>query len=344
MATSCGDRGGCWLLADIGGTNARFALYEAGAPIDATPLHRQVVEAREDLDFLSALRAFLEDTGDPALAAAALAVAAPIRGQTIRMTNRGWQIDIPVLARYLDGVELLLLNDFTAQVLALPVLEEGSYQALNDRPVQGDRACVLMGPGTGLGMAALLPLGEGRWRPVVGEGGHMTQAARDDWHAEVLARLRYRFGHVSVERVVSGAGLVNLFQVLAERAEEDVQDISPSEVVTRAAEEDCPRARQAVELFTDFLAITAGNSALAFGAFGGLYLTGGVLRHLGPLFDVERFRRGFADKGRFIGYLEDIPLFRVVQRDPAFPGLLHLLSLPEEERQACAGYRKSRSP
>lgn len=343
MATSRGDRGGCWLLADIGGTNARFALYEVGSSVASTPLHRQVIEAREDVDFLSALRSFLEEAGEQSLAAAALAVAAPIRGRVIQMTNRGWRIDIPALERHLGGSELLLLNDFTAQVLALPVLGTDCCRALNDRPVHGQSARVLLGPGTGLGMAGLLPLGDGRWRPVVGEGGHMTQAALKDSQADVLACVRRRYGHASVERVVSGMGLVVLFQAAAECEGKTVPDLSPAEVVTRATEEQCPLALAAVGLFTDFLAITAGNAALAFGAFGGVYLTGGVLRHLGPLFDEQRFRRVFADKGRFVGYLEDIPLFRVVQRDPAFAGLLHLLSLPEEERLACAAYRKSRS-
>ncbi|MFD1378421.1 glucokinase [Fodinicurvata halophila] len=307
-------------------------------------MHRQVVEAREDLDFLSALKSFLKEAGDRALVATALAVAAPIRGRVIQMTNRGWRIDIPALERYLSGSELLLLNDFTAQVLALPVLGAESCRALNDRPVHDQSARVLLGPGTGLGMAGLLPLGGGRWRPVVGEGGHMTQAALEDSQADVLARVRRRFGHASVERVVSGAGLVVLFQAVAEGEGKTVPDLSPSDVVARAAKEQCPLAQAAVGFFTDFLAISAGNAALAFGAFGGLYLTGGVLRHLGPLFDEQRFRRIFADKGRFADYLEDVPLFRVVQRDPAFTGLLNLLSLPEEERVACAAYRKSRSP
>lgn len=337
-----GGPGDCWLLADIGGTHARFALYRVGAREADVPLFRQVVEAEEDLTFLQALQDFLGNGGNPRISAAALAIAAPVRGRVIRMTNRGWQIDIPALEQELDSPELLLLNDFTAQALALPVLEAEDCERLNDRTVQADSPKALLGPGTGLGMAALLPLGEGDWRPVVGEGGHMTQAALNDEQAHVLAALRARLGHVSVERVVSGPGLVNLYHALAERRETEADLDDPAEVVRRAEQLDCPISRAAVRLFTEFLAISAGNAALAYGAFGGLYLSGGVLQHLGAGFDVAHFKEVFRDKGRFSAYLDDIPLFRILHENATFPGLLHLLGLPDRQRAASAAYRYSR--
>lgn len=333
----------CWLLADIGGTHARFTLYEAGAPADAGPIRKDMVEAAEELTFMAALQAFLESAGNPPISAAALAIAAPVRGRVIKLTNRGWWIDIAALEQRLDSRELLLLNDFTAQSLALPVLQEQDCRRLNDRPVQPHSPCALMGPGTGLGMAALMPLGNGDWRPVVGEGGHMTQAAVNDEQAEVLSVLRARLDHVSVERVVSGPGLVNLFQAVSvlKGAKEEV--VEPAEVVRRAKQQECQVSQETVRLFTEFLAITASNAALAYGAFGGFYLTGAVLQHLDRLFDVQHFHQVFLDKGRFSTYLRDIPLFQILHENATFPGLLNLLSFPEEQRAACAAYRYRRS-
>ncbi|WP_051609436.1 glucokinase [Fodinicurvata fenggangensis] len=334
---------GCWLLTDIGGTHARFALYEAWAPTDAKPIRKNVVEAEEELTFLEALQSFLESAGNPPILAAALAIAAPVRGRVIKLTNRGWWVDIAALEQQLNSRELLLLNDFTAQALALPILKANDCQHLNDRRMQPDSSKVLLGPGTGLGMAALLPLGDGDWRPVVGEGGHMTQAAVNDEQAEVLSVLRRQFGHVSVERVVSGPGLVNLFQAISDLkgAKEELED--PAEVVHRAGHEQCPVSQQSLRLFTEFLAITASNAALAYGAFGGLYLTGGILQHLDELFDVQHFQEVFLDKGRFSAYLQDIPLIRVRHENATFPGLLNLLGFPEGQRAACAAYRYRRS-
>ena len=299
------------LLSDLGGTNIRFALSRDGGP----PETLAVLAAGDFPSFEDAARHYL---GETEVGLAAVAVAGPVSEGRAAMTNRDWTIDATAIAEALGTERACLFNDFEAQALSLPSL--GAQDLL---PVGGAfrpdaRAPkVVLGPGTGFGAAALLPEPGGGWRAVCGEGGHMTLAAANETEAVLLAGIREEFGHVSVERVVSGAGLALLYRTLSGNREPAPE---PPEVTARAAAGE-PLAVAALGHFSRFLATAASDLALVFAAKGGVYLSGGILPRLGPCFDRAAYLDRFADKGRFRAFLRSVPSAVVTRPAPALAGL-----------------------
>lgn len=308
------------LLGDIGGTKSRFALLDAAGEIVETRTlrnadHDSLAAAAEE--YLSGL-----DGGEETVQRGALAVATPIRGDSVHLTNRDWSFSISALRHRLGLDELKVLNDFEALALAVAHLDEAQAPLLKPGEAVTGAPLAVLGPGTGLGMAAALPTATG-WRAVAGEGGHQTLAAATAREWEVRQVLARRFGHVSWERAVSGPGLLNLYQALCELDGVREGASTPSEVDELAASD--PHAKEAVELFSALLGAAAGDLALTVGARGGVYLGGGVLPAMGDTFPRDPFRARFADKGRFASYLEPIPVRLVVHPTPALIGLAHLL-------------------
>jgi len=229
------------LLGDVGGTNARFAVYED----DGRARSVRVIPVDDHATLREAIEAYLTAEGiDKPLRAAALAVASPVTGDAVKLTNHPWSFSIAELRRDLQIERLEVINDFTANALAVPRLrpEErlqiGSGKAVPDTPI------AVLGPGTGLGVSGLIPTEE-TWTALAGEGGHATMAAGDDQESDVLTHLRRRFGHVSAERVLSGPGLVNLYQTLAEIAGVAAESYTPAQISDRAIGEEEPLCRAA---------------------------------------------------------------------------------------------------
>lgn len=305
------------LLADIGGTNARWA-YQA-AP--AAPLqHVDSYECSEFASIGAAVRHFLAVHGCPPPRALALGVAAAVTGEQISFVNNPWSFSRGALATELGVERLMVLNDFAALAMALPVLGDADRQPLGGGQAVAGAPIAVMGPGTGLGVAALAWQDSGHPQVLSGEGGHATLAAGSDQEDEVLRLLRRRFGHVSAERVLSGPGLVNLHLALAQLDGRMLAaEPTPAEIVAGARSGEDPDCIATVRLFLDFLAGFAGNLVLSFGALGGLYLGGGILPRLGPLLDVQRFRQRMEDKGRLRGYLQPVPAWLLTA---PYPGLL----------------------
>ncbi|HSB99479.1 MAG TPA: glucokinase [Burkholderiaceae bacterium] len=313
------------LLGDIGGTNARWAwVAQAGdAPCDISV--RPCLEHASPAD---SAREYLARHGHPAPNWIAIGVATPVTGDHVRLTNHPWSFSIAELQRALGAQRCLVINDFTALALSLPLLGAGELRAIGDNAARAPRegaTLALLGPGTGLGVSGLLPVGGG-W-PISGEGGHATLAAADDEEAALVACLRRRFGHVSAERVLSGQGLVNLYEAVCALDKHPARALDAREV-TRAAldatDEHCVRA---VRLFTGLLGGVAGNLALTLGARGGLYIGGGIVPRLGAGFDDALFRARFEQKGRFANYLEEIPAWVITASTPALLGADRALSL-----------------
>lgn len=218
------------------------------------------------------------------------------------------------------GLErLVAINDFVAQALAIPKLERDEVLKLGGGEAVPDRAIAVIGPGTGLGVAGLIRVGE-TFQPIPTEGGHVAFAPKDEVEMDVLRLLRSRFGHVSNERLLSGPGLVNFARTLAELDGKDLSINGPSEVVQRAEAENCPICIEALRRFCTLLGAAAGDLALSYGARGGVYLTGGMVAHLGNWFDADRVLNAFVDKGRFKAYLSAIPVFRVLRSDTGLIG------------------------
>lgn len=315
------------LLGDIGGTNARFG-WQAGA--DEPISHVQVLPSAEHASLLEAVKTYLAQQGLSAPPCAAFGIANPVTGDQVAMTNHNWQFSINALRAEMGVARFLLLNDFTALALSLPQLPEAQKRAVGGGQAAPNAAIGLIGPGTGLGVSGLLPLGhQNKWMPISGEGGHVTLGATTALEFSVLQYLQKRYGHVSAERAISGAGLVDLYHVLCDMKDGHGREITtPAEVITRAQEVPLSTANQAVDMFCGFLGSVAGDLALTLGALGGIYIGGGIVPRMGDRFDASPFRARFEDKGRFKPYLENIPTWVIHSPvSPALQGASQALSL-----------------
>lgn len=307
------------LLADIGGTNIRLAC-QAGpqAPLQRT----RVLQCAEYPGVEAAIRAYLQQVGAPLPREAAFGIANPVVGDRVSMTNHSWSFSRAALQQALGLDRLVVVNDFAALALALPMLTpELLRQVGGAAPVAG-AAVALLGPGTGLGVSGLIfPPGSEDGVPLMGEGGHTTLAAKTRREFDVLELLGERYGHVSAERAISGAGLVDIYHALRTLARRGGEEVSSAAQVTQLAlqSHDAP-ALESLDMFCGFLGDVAGNLALTLGARGGVYLGGGMVPRLGDWFAQSSFRPRFEAKGRFRAYLETIPCWII---DPGATPALH---------------------
>lgn len=303
------------LVGDIGGTNARFALIRApGAPMDAM----RTLPCAEFAGPAEAIEHFLSAAGLPRPRWCAFGIANPVDGDHVRMTNHHWAFSIRDLQARLGLAHLQVLNDFTALALALPALEERDLEKIGGGEAVAGGAIGLLGAGTGLGVSGLVPCGAD-YVPLGGEGGHVTLAASDAHEAAIIEWLAQRHSHVSAERVLSGAGLVALHEAEAAIAGQTALPLTPAEVTRHAIEGTSPLCVAAVDSFCAFLGTVAADLALTLGARGGVFIGGGIVPKLGPVFAHSRFRTRFEHKGRFGTYLARIPTW-VIQAP--YPGLV----------------------
>jgi len=312
------------LVADIGGTHARFALVEGGEVINPVVLRCADYEGPA-----AAAMSYLASSA-PATRPerAAFAVASPIIGDRIDLTNSPWRFSIEATRNRLEMEQLAVVNDFTAVALSVRhlsaehLLTVGGGGAVEDAPI------AVLGPGTGLGVSALVPsaVAGGDWAALATEGGHVTMAAATDREAEILGWLRHRFDHVSAERVLSGQGLVNLYQAIAAISGRQAVFSTPDVISQRGLDGSCPVSREAVETFFAMMGTVAGNLALSIGARGGVFIAGGILPRMAEPFRHSGFRARFEAHGRFQAYLADIPVRLIVHPLPAFIGLAALVA------------------
>lgn len=306
-----------WLVADIGGTNARFAVLDSAG---GDPCHEQVLVCADFPTLVDAAEAYLAGLDRPRPTRAAMAIATAVTGDQVRMTNHHWSFSIKETQQRLGLRALHVLNDFTAQALAIPHLSSEDLRPLGGGvSVQGAPIAVL-GPGTGLGVSALIPYRD-HFVPLQGEGGHISFSPVSDREIAVLQLMHRKHNHVSVERLVSGMGLVNLYQSLATLDGIEPELLTPSDITCRAASGQCRHCVEAVRMFCGILGNITGNLILTLGARGGFYLCGGIVPRLGDLFDAHYFRERMEAHGRFRPYLAAVPGYLVLARHPALLGL-----------------------
>lgn len=305
------------LLADVGGTNARMAWQDGpGAPIE----HIQVLPVAQHASLQAAIHVYLRQIGRQP-GAAAIAMANPVTGDHVQMTNHDWSFSQKALREELGLATLRVLNDFTALALALPHLPVTDVRQVGGGAAVPGAAIALLGAGTGLGVSGLLPDSAGGWVPIAGEGGHVTLPAASARERVVMDALVARHGHASAERVASGTGLLDTFQILCEADGMDAGAFTSAAAVSEAALQGRhPQAQEAMEMFCGVLGAVAGNLALTLGARGGVYIGGGVVPRLGTWFDGSPFRERFEAKGRFEAYLRAIPVWVITS--PQSPALL----------------------
>jgi glucokinase len=309
------------LVADIGGTNARFALVDKGR---CGVIHNYAVAGFPAA--ADAIKVFLAKAGLPRPPQeAVLAIAGPVEAGRGCLTNGAWEFDSETLERELGISHIHLVNDFAAVANSLPFFAaEDLYSIGGGKAVTGSPSVVL-GPGTGLGVAAFVPVNGGIVLPT--EGGHATLPAEDEREVEILAFLRDRFGHVSAERVLSGPGLEALYEALRFiDGREPTPTPDADEITARALGGQCAASVATLKTFCAMLGGFAGNVALTMGAHGGVYLAGGILPRFPEFLAKSEFRDRFEAKGRFHDWLASVPTFVVTHTDPAFPGLVALLN------------------
>jgi len=312
------------LVADVGGTHIRIALARRGGIEQA--------RSRRCADFPSlaaALRSYLDELPPGARSdRAAVAVACPADGDWIELTNQSWSFSAGELREALGLRSLEILNDFVALALAIPSLTPQDTRLIKPGEPQEKAPVAVLGPGTGLGVSGLIPAA-GRWIALGTEGGHRDLAAVSEREWEVFRVLQGRFGHVSTERVLSGPGLVNLYEALCAVDGRGAAEMTPERIVEEAEAEPAGAAGESVRLFSGWLGAVAGDLVLCLGARRGVYLGGGVLPKMWRVFDAERFVERLTDKGRFRRYVEAVPVYAVMRAEAALVGAASLLAAAE---------------
>ncbi len=315
------------LLADIGGTNARFCLADINAQqVRAVRIYPSCV----DQTFEDVVRRYLTDIGVEAagdIDAMVVAAGGPKFLGAIELTNvkeggHDWRIAEADFASLCGAPasRCRLLNDFEGLAHTVPTLRATDWVKLGggpDAPLETG-TIALVGPGTGLGVSGLLPAnGHLPERAIAGEGGHITFAAESDREWQIISHLRGRFGHVSAERIASGLGLVETYQSICAL---NGLEVALNDGAAIAGSSD-PAAAEAREMFALALGSAAGSIALSLGAIGGVYVAGGIIPKWGEAFRADLFRARFDAKGRFESYMKAIPTRLITADVPAFSGL-----------------------
>jgi glucokinase len=297
------------LVADIGGTNARFGWLAGPGQAPAHVRKLAVPDYAQLGDAVRAYLAGLNATLGPAYAPprhAAMAVATAVVDDRVAFTNSHWAFSRAALRQELGLQGLQVLNDFEALALALPHLGPDQLRAHGALP-QPQGTLAVIGPGTGLGVAGVVQTARG-WQALAGEGGHSTLAPADDFESEILHAARRDFDHVSAERLLSGIGLPVLHQAVASVLGRPVaQPWTPEHIMERGLAGTDEASQRTLDAFCALLGGFAGNVALVLGARGGVYIGGGIVPRMEERFFASRFRERFEAKGRLRGFLEGIP-------------------------------------
>ncbi|MDR5749949.1 MULTISPECIES: bifunctional transcriptional regulator/glucokinase [unclassified Caballeronia] len=309
------------LLADVGGTNARFALETAPGEIGQI----RVYPAADYPGIAEVMQQYLKDTKVGRVNHAAVAIANPVDGDHVAMTNHDWSFSIEATRRALGFDTLLVVNDFTALAMALPGLTDAQRVQVGGGSRRQNSVIGLLGPGTGLGVSGLIPADD-RWIALGSEGGHASFAPSNEDEDLVLRHARTKWPHVSFERVAAGPGLELIYRAFAERDGIAVAESVNSADVTKRAHDGEALALAAVNCFCGILGTFSGNIAVTLGSLGGIYIGGGVVLKLGELFYKSPFRERFEAKGRFQQYLSGVPTYVITAEYPAFLGVSAILA------------------
>ena len=304
------------LVADIGGTNARFAISDGdGALHEVRVLHAAKFPKIEE-----AVAAYFAELKRPRPSQACFAVACPAKGAEIKLTNSSWRFVKEELRQHFKFERFVVINDFEALAASVPVLKGAQLAELRPGAADPTAVSLVIGPGTGLGVGAFVPAGNSAWAVISGEGGHVGFAPNTEQEIRLWQRMREKYGRVSAERVLNGAGLVNVYRFMADEAGQPVGDIDAPEVSRRAlAGEEV--AVNTVLMFFDMLGSVTGDLALAFGSRGGVYIGGGITPKLLDFARRSKFIDRFLDKGRVAAILHSMPICVILEERAALYGV-----------------------
>lgn len=312
------------LVADIGGTNARFALVDnSSAP---TRMCGKTATAGH-ADISSAIRQVVFPETDLRPRTAIIAVAGPVTGDAIPLTNAAWVIEPLKMIADLGLEEVIVLNDFEAQALALPGYSGSDVEQIGQGAVRKDSAKFVLGPGTGLGAAAMI-FASKTWVPVPGEGGHVELGPVTPEDLEFWPHIEQVGGRIGAEQLLSGTGLPRLARAVTLWMKAERQFETPASI-TQAAENNDPVAVKTLEVFARCLGRVAGDFALTVLARGGVYLTGGITPRITRFLTDGGFRAAFEAKAPHEDLMAKIPTFIVRHPDPALEGLASFARTPD---------------
>jgi glucokinase len=316
------------LLADIGGTSASFGLETAPNQIDAI----WVTDCAAYPTLGAALVAYLSQPATVAAGGyqarfAGIAIANPIDGDWVTMTNHHWSFSIEAVCSQFSLKSLVVVNDFTALASALPYLAADHKRQIGGGVARAGATIGLVGADAGLGVSGLVPSGvDGRWIAIDSEGGHSTFAPMNEREIDILRYARRYHEHVSSERLVSGIGLGLVYRALCERARVEPRNLNTNEIMEQGLHRLCPVCEETLEAFCEMLGTVAGNVALTLGAKGGIYIGGRIVPRMSEFFEHSGFRARFEQKGRFSDYLSHIPTFVITEEYPTLIGMSAMLS------------------
>jgi glucokinase len=304
------------LVADIGGTNARFAISDAGGALHEP----RVLHAAKFPKIDEAIAAYFAELKRPRPNQACFAVACPASGSEIKLTNSSWRFVKADLRQQFQFDRFVVINDFEALAASVPILSGAQLAELRPGTPDPRSVSLVIGPGTGLGVGAYVPAGKGAWTVISGEGGHVGFAPNTEPEIRLWQRMRQKYGRVSAERVLNGAGLVNIYRFMADEAGQQVGEIDAPDISQRAlAGEEI--AVKSVLMFFDMLGSVTGDLALAFGSRAGVYIGGGITPKLLDFARRSQFIERFLDKGRVAAILQSMPIWVILEKHAALHGV-----------------------
>lgn len=310
------------LIADIGGTNARFALADGKGYYE-----QKILQCADFPSIADAARAYIDGIKGDKPKHAAFAIAGPVTGDYFKMTNHVWEFSVQETANDLGWNSFRLMNDFEAIALGIPHLQPSDISQVGGTQTAKVNGTIgVLGPGTGLGVASLIWDGK-KYIANPGEGPHVTMPAKTQREFDLFRTLRYKYHHISAERVCSGKGLVNLYNAIRILdGRDDLPERTAEEISVAAINKTCPVCEEALDKMMGFLGTVAGDLALTLGAFGGIYIAGGIPAKLGDYFFTSRFRTEFDLKGRFCDYMKQIPTYLITHPNIALVGLQNYIA------------------
>ncbi|TWG61016.1 MULTISPECIES: glucokinase [unclassified Aminobacter] len=312
------------LIGDIGGTNARFAvLTEPGCE----PQHVHTMKTADFASIDEAIAAAIRE-GAPQPRSAVLALAGPVDGDEVPLTNCHWVVRPREMIAGLGLEEVILLNDFEAQALAVTALGSEHLEKIGGGEPEEGASRVVLGPGTGLGVAGLIHA-RGIWIPVPGEGGHVDIGPRSARDFQVFPYVERIEGRISAEQILCGRGLVNLYRAVAAAEGRSTTVSDPAYVTGAALAKDDPIAEEALGIFVTCLGRLAGDLALVFMGKGGIYLTGGIAQKIVPALKTGLFREAFEDKAPHSAMVRQMPVYVITHPLAALVGLAAFAGSPE---------------
>lgn len=320
------------LIGDIGGTNARFSMVDGP---DAEIGEPQIVQTAAFPTVDDAMAAVLARSGSRPRSAM-LALAAPVVGDEIPLTNCPWIVRPKRMIAGMGLGDVVLLNDFEAQALAVIALGEEHMEKIGSGAPADGAARVVLGPGTGLGVAGLVHA-LGRWIPIPGEGGHMDIGPRTPRDFQVFPHIEKLDGRISGEQILCGRGLVNAYRAVAKADGLVPVFAQPSEITAAALAGSDRTAEEALALFVTCLGRTAGDLALVFKSQGGVYLTGGIAQKIVPALTSGAFRDAFEDKAPHRELMRSMPVYVITHPLAALAGLAAFARAPERFGVETAG-------